>query len=127
MNVGRVNLYLKKYEIGGRTKNFDKPLLIAAGAGDNSFLQITMPDFNFNRNIEYDIKLYLIDDFGERYLSTGGLIIEDVDVETIQPFIFSQGIPPTAVTSSPTLPVVKIKQPRIKAWSYKTEKYNWTI
>lgn len=123
MNVGGMNLYLRKYEIGPKTENFDKPLLIAAGAGNNSFLQITIPDFE--RNKTYNIKLYLIDEFKEKYLSTGEFIIEDVEIT--QPVITTQEISATGTTSGPVLSMTKTKFPRIKAWSYKTEKYNWTI
>lgn len=118
MNVGAVNLYLSKYEIGQKTENFEKNLLIAAGA--SSFLQITIPDFN--RGKKYPIKLYLIDDFQEKYLSTGEIIIEDVEV-------MSQVItsPVTDITLTPMISMEPTKIPRIKAWSYKTEKRNWEI
>lgn len=123
MNVGGVNLYLRKYEIGPETENFSKPLLIAAGTGKNSFLQIETP--NFQRNKTYDIKLYLIDEFKEKYLSSGQLIIEDIDM--MVPAIANYDISITGATSEPSLSMVKIKSPRIKAWSYQTEKYNWII
>jgi hypothetical protein len=121
MNIGKINLYLKKYEIGPNTEDFDKPLLIAAGT--NSFLQIEVP--NLERNKKYNVKIYLIDDFNEKYLSTGEFIIEDVEVEVIQPRMspFDSSITPGATS----FVISKMKTPQIKAWSYKTEKYNWTI
>jgi hypothetical protein len=121
MNIGKINLYLKKYEIGPKTEDFDKPLLIAAGT--NSFLQIEVP--NFERNKKYNVKLYLIDDFDEKYLSTGEFIIEDVEVDLIQPRMspLDSSITPGATS----FVISKMKTPQIKAWSYKTEKYNWTI
>lgn len=119
MNVGGINLYLRKYEIGTKTENFDKPLLIAAGIGNNSFLQITIPDFERDKN--HNVKIYLIDEFKEKYLSTGELIIEDIEIT--QSII----IPPENLTTGTNLPTSKTKIPRIKAWSYETVKLNWEI
>jgi hypothetical protein len=119
--VPGVGLRLLFMNIGPNTEDFDKPLLIAAG--NNSFLQIEVP--NLERNKKYNVKIYLIDDFNEKYLSTGEFIIEDVEVEVIQPRMspFDSSITPGATS----FVISKMKTPQIKAWSYKTEKYNWTI
>src|SRR3989344_114100 len=123
MNVGGINLYLKKYEIESKTENFEKPLLIAAGAGNNSFLQITVP--NFERNKKHDIKLYLIDEFKEKYLSSGELIIEDIEI--MSPAITPQESATAGGTFGQVLSMTKIKTLIIKAWSYKTVKRSWEI
>ena len=123
MNVGGLNLNLCKYQIGSKTEDFEKPLMIAAGAGQNSFLQITVPDFK--RGEKQLIKLYLVDDFKEKYISTGEMIIEDMEIN--YPFRSDQGADMIATTGKPYLSMGTIKTPRIKAWSYQTEKYNWTI
>ena len=123
MNVGGMNLYLRKYEIGSKTENFEKPLLIASGTGNNSFLQIITPDFE--RSKTYDIKLYLVDEFKEKYLSSGQFIIEDI--EMLSPVLTALETQTTGATSGPVLTMNKVKQPRIKAWSYETVKRNWEI
>ncbi len=120
MNVGKINLYLHKYEVGSETDNFSEPLLIPAGT--NSYFQIPV---KFWKNGEKNkVKLYLTDEFSEKYLSRGEVIIESFPARPIQSNI--QGVqqfdtnPMQIMTNQSNLI-------SMRAWSYKTNKYNWEI
>lgn len=117
MNVGKMNLYLKQYGIGANTETFSNPLLIPAGTGENSNLRITLQ----NLQPVMPMKFYLLDELGEKYISTGQVIVEQ---QTLP--ILHRNASPESGTAIPQ-PVQLITVPDFKIWTFKTEKYNWMI
>jgi hypothetical protein len=121
INAGQINLYLKKFDIGTMTTNFEKERLLVCGSG-NPFYILPVP--NNIIGVEIPVKLYLIDEFKNKYISTGAVIIDAI---------------PMAITGQPASPMAGIPLPpaqspqqitfrtNIRGWSYKTEKINWTI
>lgn len=117
MNVGKINLYLKHYEIGTNTETFTNPLLIPAGTGENSNLRITVQ----NLQAVMQMKFYLIDELGEKYISTGQIMVEQLVLPVLQ-----RNIPQEGGTAAPQ-PIPNVAVQDFKVWSFKTEKYNWMI
>jgi len=117
MNVGRMNLYLKQYVIGANTEIFQNPLLIPAGTGENSNLLITL------RLLQpvMPMRFYLLDELGEKYISTGQIIVEQQTVP-ISPRSTLQ----ESGTAAPQ-PIQSVVLPDFKIWTFKTEKYKWII
>ena len=119
-NVGRLNIYLHKFEVGDATQNYNNPRLIAPSV-ETAFI-ISVPH---RIGSEMQVKFYLTDEFGKKYISTGAVIIDPV----ITPFIS----PVSEEESTSPLPVERqaIRQVRIqgniRAWSYRTEPFNWEI
>lgn len=125
MNVGKINLYLHKWEAGVQTENFMEPVLIPAGTA--SFISILIKP-EIGKKL---VKFYLTDEFKRKFLSRGEISIEPVSVHPvsqmqpqIQQEIQTQGLPQTGVLNQPH--IVNITA-NMRAWSYKTEKYNWEI
>jgi len=118
VNAGKVNLYLKKYEIGNLTDTFTIEKLIACGSG-NPFYILPVPNNIIGR--ELGVKLYLYDEFGNKYISTGGLVIDSF------PVAGQQQIPAVITANQPQPLAQMILRTNIRGWSYKTEKYNWEI
>lgn len=102
INVGKINLYLQKYEIGTNHEAYAKPMLIPAGS--NSFLLVPIKNFNIGQSM--DIKLYLIDELEEKFISTGEAVVNEINVQ---------------IGDS----TQKIKQ--VIGWAYKTIKENWKL
>lgn len=102
INVGKINLYLQKYEIGTNHEAYAKPMLIPAGS--NSFLIVPIKNFNIGQSM--DIKLYLIDELEEKFISTGEAVVNEINVQTGDS-------------------TQKIKQ--VTGWAYKTIKENWKL
>ncbi|MDD5639387.1 MAG: hypothetical protein PHR47_01090 [Candidatus Pacebacteria bacterium] len=105
VNVGKINVYLHKYEIGSNKEAYAKAMLIPAGSG--SFLLLPIKSSVLGQNM--DIKLYLVDELGEKYISTGEAILEKQIIATQKPDGTTENI--TAIEPS--------------AWSYKTIKKDW--
>jgi hypothetical protein len=116
-NVGKANVYLYKYEVGAITNSYDRARLIAAGiSNDTPFFIIPVPIGTINTEME--VRIYLKDEFDNRYLSTGGVII---DANPIIPPVSS---PEEQVGSQPLQVPVMVG---LRAWSYKTERYDWIL
>lgn len=113
LNVGKINLYLQKYEIGTDHESFAKPMLIPAGS--NSFLLVAIKNYNLGQNL--DITLYLIDELGEKFISTGEAKVENISLVKQTPA--SQG------STSPTFETINV--PQAVAWAYKTIKKDWEL
>jgi hypothetical protein len=122
VNVGKVNLYLKKYEIGNLVVTFNKEVLLVCGTGNPNFF-VNLPA-TFIAGMEMPVKLYLSDEFGQKYISEGAVVIDVVSVnapQTQQPVLSPAPITPSQQSPQPQVLV----GPR--AWSYKTEKRKWII
>lgn len=116
-NVGKVNLYLMKSEVGAHVQNFDRGRLLSIG-GDPFFV-IPAPLVNLGQEME--IKLYLQDELGRKYLTTGGLAID--------PHVQQGGVPARAGDESTGVPMVSsaVVLSPARAWAYKTERFNWHL
>ena len=113
-NVGKVNLYLKKWEVGQSHEFFEKAILLPAVNGIN--ITVSTP----GNPGEYPIRLYLYDEQQEKYISEGKFFVDAV--------ILGQ-MPSTEV---------KIEQgnsnssqlqfgTRPRAYSFGTRKYKWSL
>jgi hypothetical protein len=125
MNMGKINAYLRKFEIGQISYEFPEGKERLISVGGNPFYRIPISAQNLIIGQELDVKLYLIDEFGNKYLSLGGLMI-DPQVKTIpiqdqQNIRQIQGIP-TVISGVPV-----IIPGEARAWTYKTIKYDWKI
>jgi len=134
MNVGKLNLYLKKAEIGSLVHDYAKPRLISIGKDPFYRINFSLQNMLSNLNQEIPVKLYFIDETEQKYLSTGSVIIEgEITPPSVQPNV--QGVIPqggeTVAPQATPPPAISISQSfnirEIRAWSYKMEKYNWRI
>lgn len=125
MNVGKINLYVHKWEIGLLTENFPKAILIPAAAP--SFLLTSLSSLSIG---QHPVKIYLTDESGKKYLSTGEAIIEPIAIHPLSQVLPHPETPPVD-DGTQTVNIVQAQTMDIKikmrAWSYKTEKYNWII
>ncbi len=119
MNVGKINVYLQKYEIGTNIEAFAKPLLIPAGS--NSFLSLIINVFAPQQKMQ--VTIYLFDELGEKFISTGEVIIDNVQI------IQQQAINTFQQTSQGQIQTPQvINVPRVvSAQSYQTIKKDWTL
>lgn len=119
MNVGRVNLYIHKWEIGSATETYVRPLLIPTDAKSSVIIALQPPQFG-----QHLAKIYLTDDSNRKYLSTGEVVVEPIG---FQASTVMQ--PQTSLEPEPTpqLPAPVTITFQMRAWSYKTERYDWTI
>lgn len=111
LNVGKINLYLQKYRIGENKDSFAKGMLIPSGS--NSFLLLPINNYHLNQKME--IELFLIDELGKKFISTGEAVIGEVEV-----------VKETKLQAGQTS-CEKIKVPQVSAWSFKTLKRGWEI
>lgn len=122
MNVGRVNLYLYKWEIGSMSATFVKPLLMPTDGKSNILISVQPPQLG-----QHLAKFYLTDEAGEKYLSTGEVAVEPVAFQLPQTTTLPQIQESGQNQTSGIQPININVQLRMRAWSYKTEKCNWTI
>lgn len=71
LNTGKTNLYIHKIEIGDQTYSYDRPRLLATGTLESSYYWITPPD-NLPLDTDFDIKVYVTDEFGKAWVSEHG-------------------------------------------------------
>jgi hypothetical protein len=120
INVGRINLYLHKWEIGHLSETFVKPWLLPVEGKSIITINLLPPPIG-----QHLAKFYITDEKGRKYLSEGEVAIEPISVQlplTTTP-------PQEQIREQlPTSEIQQINiQLRMRAWSYKTVKYNWTI
>lgn len=72
LNVGKVNLYLYGFQMPGNSHYFERARLLSAGTGDSAYYWIGPPNIHVIQNNKFDIKLYLIDEFGIKWISESG-------------------------------------------------------
>lgn len=73
VNVWKINLYIHKFETYWNNHKFTKPRLIAI----KSFYWIPAPDLSNFNDKESEIKVYIEDEFNEKYILTG-FIVKDL-------------------------------------------------
>lgn len=117
MNVGKINLYLKQYNIGANTELFPEALLIPAGTGEHSNLSIFIP----NLQAMMKMKFYLVDELGKKYISTGQIMVNKLSL----PIARADAVPGESITAPQSVSNVAV--PEFMIWVFKTEKYNWKI
>ncbi len=117
--VGRTNLYLHKYEIDGVNETYSEARLLACGSN----MAFIIPVPQHKPNTEMPVRFYLTDEFGDKYISTGAIIIDQQFQVQPSPVPNPEQQTPAQVQATQQL----IMRSNIRAWSYKTEKYEWTI
>jgi hypothetical protein len=114
-NVGKINVYLQKSEIGTNHESSAKPMLIPAG--HNSFLEVLIPVYSPGQSMP--VKIFLLDESGEKFVSTGEVTVDNVAtaINTSGQVIGGSGTPSHTII----LPqVVAVK-------AYKTVKEKWVL
>lgn len=119
MNVGKINLYLKKYDIGLNTENFRDPLLIPAGTGQYSNIKISLTNFF----PAMELTLYLVDELGEKYLTRGKVFTTAIPVQPTSDGASTQ----TPATVPSNLPAQPMRIAEMNVWVFKTVKFPWNI
>ena len=106
LNVGKINLYLWKFDMPGNLHEFEKPRLIAAGSGDAAYYWIPAPPKDSLKvGQEFEFKFYLTDEFDRQWVSEhGGSVDKEVEVE-------QDGKKVSAITG--------------RVWSYRTYEKTW--
>lgn len=120
LNTGKLNLYLHKYEIDGNSQTYEKPRLLAC-APETWFL-LPVPNI---ASLEMPVRLYLKDDFEQKYITTGAAIIDAKQINVNQN-IAATGTEPQLREQEQTIKQLLL-QGNIRAWTYKTEKFDWKI
>jgi hypothetical protein len=118
MNVGRVNLYIHKWEAGSLSNTYVKPLLIPTEAKSSIIINFQTPLLG-----QHLLKIYLTDEKDQKYLSTGEIVIEPIALQ-----LPLAATAPQVQQEPPATPQISGNiTTQMRAWSYKTEKYNWMI
>ncbi len=118
-NIGKMNLYLRKWEVGTTTEDFLRPVLIPTSS--EVFLTIAFPQ----QEGTHEIRLYLLDEQKEKYLSVGVLFVEKIGIVPLTQVQLplneqnSQFAPSTISINNVSF--------RSRALSYQTRKYKWTL
>jgi len=118
-NVGRINLYLHRWEIGGHNETYQHARLLGVGP-ELSFI-VAVPD-SYLVGVEMPVKLYLTDEYGQKYLSTGVVALDQQQIQVAPQSEIGQ-------TSQQEQAAIKqfIVRGNIRAWSYRTIKFNWHL
>jgi hypothetical protein len=72
LNVGKTNLYLWGFDMVGNTHHFDRPRLIPAGTNDSAYYYIGTPNITQVKDNKFDFKLYLTDQFENKWITNAG-------------------------------------------------------
>ena len=120
MNVGRVNLYLHKWETGSLSETFVKPLLLPAESRANILISFQPAQIG-----QHLAKFYITDEKGKKYLSEGEVAIEPIAFQLPVTHTPPQEQQVNQLQMAGVQPVNV--QLRMRAWSYKTIPYEWTI
>ncbi len=124
MNVGRVNLYLHKWEVGLLGETFVRPLLLPIDG--RSQINVSIPPTFLGQHL---VKFYVTAEEGEKYLATGEVAVEPISFQlpvAATPAVQQENFREQGTFGSNGQTPVNI-QLRMRAWSYKTERYDWTI
>lgn len=103
LNTGKINLYLWGFDMPSGKLRFPRPRLIAAGAGDAVYYWLEPPS---NIEGEFEITLYLKDEFNQKWISEHGGRVDQFQVD-------EGGVKKVGI--------------RITVWSYKTYKKKWSL
>lgn len=107
MNVGKANLYLWAFDMPENNQRLNKPRLISAGTNEAAYYWIPVPKIpNVKERFEFEFKLYLTDEFKNKWISEHGG--EGESTKTMQ-----DG--------------KQVDAYMMKVWSYKTYKSDWSL
>ncbi len=104
LNTGKVNLYINKIIIGDQTLSYDRPRLLATGTLESSYYWVNPPD-SLPLDKDFDLKVYVTDEFGTKWVSEHGGQVHEYTTEV-------QG--------------KSVENRTLNMWSYKTEQQNWS-
>ncbi|TSC84728.1 MAG: hypothetical protein G01um101413_112 [Parcubacteria group bacterium Gr01-1014_13] len=104
-NVGKVNLYLHKFELPGKVHNFERPRLLPAGTGNSAYNWVPLPT-GLKDGEEFDFKLYLTDNFNNKWIAEMG---------------GKMGMKTSVINGK------EQKLPIFIVWSYQTYKKDWNF
>jgi len=121
-NAGKINLYIHKWEAGDLNGNYKEPILIPVG-GISSII------INLNKLIigEHNFKMYIIDQRGEKYISTGKIFIDPISIAQQPPSIIKPEAIGQMQEQKEGAQIQTMVKVNLRAYSYKTEKYKWNI
>ena len=124
INVGKIKLYIHKWEVGRVSESYTKAVLIPAGS-DSPKIGIGL---NGLPPGEHDFKMYITDEKNEKYISTGKVFADPVPI-TAQPLSVVGPIATGETQESgtgigQTQTLIRIN---LRAFSFKTEKYDWNL
>ena len=120
MNMGKINLYIRKIEIGHLVHDYKRPRLISVGVDPCYFIALPITNIIAFANKIAPIRLYFITETGEKYLATGDMKV-DANIQTTT----QQN--QNATSGNQTNQQVSANITNINTWSYKMEKYNWKL
>ena len=104
-NTGNSNLYMWGFDMPGNNQRFNKPRLISRSTVANYW--IPAPNLgNISTTTNFDFKLYLTDEYGDKWVSENGGKAEPIK-------IVREGKEVDAIS--------------FNVWSYKTTKEDWEI
>lgn len=103
LNTGKTNLYIHKIEIGDKTFSYDRPRLLATGTLASSYYWVNPPE-TLPLNKDFDLKVYVTDQFGTQWISEHAGQVHQYSGEF-------QGKP--------------VSNRALNMWSYQTEQKNW--
>ena len=106
MNVGKVNLYLWGFDIPGNTQRFERPRLLPAGTNDSSYYWIGAPDVAQIKDDKFEFRLYLTDQFGNKWISDAGGDVTRTKVQKDEK---------------------QLDAVYLKVWSYDTRRQEWSF
>jgi|SRR3989344_4038218 len=125
VNVGKINLYLHKWEIGSLNSAYVKPWLLAVGSRSNVSINISKKDLPKLEG-QHLIKIYLEDDEAKRYITTGEIAVQSIDSQQPQP-VHEQVVAERPDDVEQVVTSAENKNYSIRAWAYKTERRDWVI
>ena len=107
INTGKINLYIWGFDMPGNNQRLDKPRLISAGSMEAAYYWIPLPTFDEPQKLNpFEFKLYLTDQFGNKWISEHG---GEAELSTVK-------------IDNKTVPEL-----RTRMWSYKTFKSEWSF
>lgn len=107
MNVGNTNLYIWGFDILNDIQRMPRPRLISVGTHDASYYWIPVPVIkDLSKKIKFDFKLYLTDEFDQKWISENGGEGEPIKIEKNNELVDAFSI---------------------KVWSYKMYRYDWSF
>lgn len=123
-NVGRVNLYLHKWEVGSHNSTNVRPWILPVGP--DSKISVNVPITSQETFLgQHMIKLYWTDERGDKYLTIGEVAVEPVEIQMELP-VEDQTNSGNVANAQPNVSPLSMHL-QARAWAYKTEKADWTL
>lgn len=68
INLGKIDLYLKAFKVGGRINKLDKGAFLSSAAPESAFYWIPI-NADFPKDGKFEMEFYLHDRFGKKYIT----------------------------------------------------------